>query len=373
MKKFLRVVSIFGSISFIPILDLIIPKNRKVVVFTGNRLAGINGNPASVIRSWSKSTKSRGFDTYLLSSKNEKFEGLKTINPLSLNGILVLLRSYTVVISHGPIDLFWFSLCNTKRRRVINLWHGMPLKKIGPWKYWRNTFLISASETERNLLSEATGTEKSKIIVTGYPRTDQIFKNPKRIRERVLNKLNVKNKAGKWILYAPTFRNDKKSKGYLHNLPDFSLNKLTNFLSENNLHLIIRAHINDQHFNLKRNERILTANFDLFPDIEPLYFLSDILITDYSSIIFEYSLLNRPMIGISSDLDEYSKTTGFLLDYKSIFPGTLATNWKVLRKSILEYIKNPRKDSSRRKEFRSIFNKYRDGKSTERVMDLICN
>lgn len=357
----------------IGLIDKLIPKKESIVVFSGNNLRGINGNVAAVINAWQNNPKTIYFKAYVLSIENEHFDSIETINPNSIIGVYILLRAYTVIISHGPADFYWKSLAKNRRRRIINLWHGVPLKEIKPFTSWNHTILISSSMIERLALSASSMVPLDKIFVTGFPRTDQIIKYHKELRQDVLKKLKQTDDGKRWILYAPTYREGNNCKSYLHELSDFSLGDLINILIENNAYLIFRYHINKPILNFPENERILFANFNLFQNIEPLYALSDILITDYSSNIFEYLLLNRPIIGLAADIEEYSKATGLLFDYKSIFPGAIAINWSKLRELIVEALKNPSADADIREDRLKLFNQYMDGNSAERCINLICD
>lgn len=354
-------------------IDRFIPKDKSIVVFSGNNLHGINGNVAAIIHDWAINPGTRNLDGYVLSLKNERFDGLKTVSPRTIKGMLILLRAYTIVLSHGPGDIYWKTLAQPTKRRIINLWHGMPLKKIGPFKDWGSTVIIASSTIERLALASCFKIDLDKIIVTGFPRTDQIIRCQKELKKAALDKLNQKDESQKWILYAPTYRKNINSQAYLHNLPDFSSEELEKILEENNACLIFRYHINQPVSNFPKSKRFIFAHFDLFPDIEPLYALADILITDYSSSIFEYLLLNRPIIGLAADLKEYSKSTGFLFDYESTFPGPIATNWRDMKGLIIEAIKNPSANTLLRKDRLRLFHHYLDGFSTERCINIICD
>ena len=356
----------------IAVLDFIIPKDKKIIVFGGNEMRGINGNVAAVIKAWPSSQKTKGFKAYVISIHNEKFPGIEVIDPRSIKGISVLLKAYTAVCSHLSGDLYWHTLYNRKKRRIINLWHGSPLKRIVSWQGWgKTTALIAASKVECLAFAACIELPLENIFVTGFPRNDNLIKSPEKLREEALKKLNVEDKGQKWILYTPTYRKAKGSEGYLHHLPDFSSKELKKTLEKHNAYLIVRSHINYIFPDFKGGDRVIVANFDLFSEVEPLYALADILITDYSSTMFEYLILNRPILGIAADLQKYSKIPGLLYDYETIFPGPIAKDWNSLQKLIEEAFKDPSKYESIRKDRLALFHKFLDGNSTSRVIDLI--
>ena len=102
-----------------------------------------------------------------------------------------------------------------------------------------------------------------------------------------------------------------------------------------------------------------------------MYAIADVLITDYSSSIFEYIYLNRPVVGFAPDLEEYKVKPGLIYDYETIFPGPIAKDWNSLKKLIEEALKDPSKYESIRKDRLALFHKFLDGNSTKRVIDLI--
>lgn len=366
MKKFID--------QAISILDRIVPKDKNIIVFGANEMRGINGNVKAVLRSWPKNPKTKTFRSYVISVHNEKFLGIETIDPRSLKGIVILLRSYTAVVSHVYSDLYWHTLYSGKGRRMINLWHGIPLKRIGPWRgLGKTTILIASSKAERLALSACTELRLENIFVTGFPRSDRLFNDLKNLRQEAIKKLNLKNVEQKWILYAPTYRKSSRVPHYLHKMPDFSYKELVNFLQKHNASLIVRPHVNYIFSDFKENDRIIFAPYSKLPEIEPLYALADILVTDYSSSFFEYLNINRPIIGLVPDLEEYEKIPGLLYDYESIFPGPLARNWSTLQKLISEALKDPKKYSSLREDRKRLFNQFTDGNSTKRCIELICN
>ena len=358
----------------IAILDFIIPKNEKIIVFGGNERRGINGNVASVIKAWPSSQKTNGFKAYVVSIHNEKFPGIEVIDPRSIKGIGVLLKAHTAVYSHISGDLYWHTLYNRKKRRIINLWHGAPLKRIVPWRGWaKTTVLIAASKMERLALSACIELPLENIYITGFPRMDRLITSQKKLKREAMDELNLKDTGQKWLLYAPTYRKSSEKEGLFHRIPDFSYAKLKKFLIKNNAYLLVRHHINYQFSDFEKNDRIIMAGYNEIAEIEPTYALADMLITDYSSSIFEYVVLNRPIVGFAPDLEEYEKTPGLLYDYHSIFPGPVATDWEGLKNLIEGELKKPSNHESVRADRLQMFQQFLDGKSTKRVIDLICD
>ena len=102
-------------------------------------------------------------------------------------------------------------------------------------------------------------------------------------------------------------------------------------------------------------------------EINDILFITDILITDYSSVIFEYSFFKKPVIFYTPDLDEYKKSRDFYYPYESFVPGPIARSTG----EILEIIQNDNFDIEKLQEFKNTFFDHFDGKSTERVVDQL--
>ena len=104
-------------------------------------------------------------------------------------------------------------------------------------------------------------------------------------------------------------------------------------------------------------------------EINDLLFVSDILITDYSSVCFEYSLLNRPMIFFTYDLEEYIESRDFYYPFESFVPGPIVRSTE----EIIDVIKNNHFDFSEIEKFENKFFSHLDGNSTKRVVDQLIN
>ena len=106
-------------------------------------------------------------------------------------------------------------------------------------------------------------------------------------------------------------------------------------------------------------------------EIDQLLCASDICISDYSSLVFEYSLFERPMIFFAYDLDDYFDWRGFYYDYDELTPGPVVADTE----AIIDYIKNldTRFDKAKVHAFREKFMSACDGHATDRIMDLVHN
>ena len=116
---------------------------------------------------------------------------------------------------------------------------------------------------------------------------------------------------------------------------------------------------------------IKNASFHVFPYVAYLLKYSDILITDYSGIIYDFLYLNRPMIALANDWRQYDQIRGFNLDFPKIFPGEIVNDFKGLLRNMEIYLTNPQKDSKTRESWFRLFRDFNDAKNAHRTYALI--
>jgi len=191
------------------------------------------------------------------------------------------------------------------------------------------------------------------------PRVDHLVDQNyiEKTKLKLLNKYPLlKNK--RVILYAPTFRGNiyqgMKS-------VDFDAKKLLDQLNDQYV-LVYKLHPLLLDVPITDDQRIINLNHE---DTHDLFTISDMLISDFSSIIFDYSFFNKPMYFFVPDLDEYLSTLGCFVDYQKIMPGAICLNENQLADAI---IVNKQYDIE---AFSKMFFKYHDGKNIERVVELI--
>lgn len=272
----------------------------------------------------------------------------------------------------------------------LQTWHGTPLKKLGTdietvhmpgtdTESYRKNFTKEASKWDYLISPNRYSTDifrrafdyDQKILETGYPRNDFLFTGSD--DESIIN---IKQTLGlpldkKIILYAPTWRDDSfHQKGKYRFDLQFDTDQMYAELSDDYI-IILRLHyLVAENLDLNGYNGFL-YDFSKHGDIRDLYVISDMLITDYSSVFFDYANLGRPMIFYTYDLDNYrDKLRGFYFDFEENAPGPLVKTTDRL----IEEIKNPDTGTFDTRRFRERFCYLEDGKASERVMeDLVCH
>lgn len=278
----------------------------------------------------------------------------------------------------------------------LELWHGFPFKKMYLMddtsifkknKIWNEIdFYASYSTFYNTLFNACIGTEGVKYRITGMPRNDFLFS-----ADGLKNLLSLSGgifSGRKIILYAPTFRFNQfenrneggKTWTNVFGFESFDWKRFLTFLDSNNCTLILKLHpaeeeyiINQwpevsQNLFLLKDEHLEAAGIDLYEILNAV----DILLTDYSSIYFDFLLLDRPEIFIPADLEQYTQKRGFLLEpYDFWTPGPKADTQDSLEAAIVNSLSRKSYFAIERQTIRDLVHCFKDGKSSERVWDLI--
>ena len=261
---------------------------------------------------------------------------------------------------------------------IIQLWHAPGAsKKFGGSveienrpilsRISQNTdYLITTSDNIKDFYSEAFQMPKEKIKALGLPRMDYYFENHdlNQLKSEFYNKYNI-SKDKKIILYAPTFREDEKYNNVFNFL---DLGKFNESLGDEYV-LALRLHPKINKFygeDISAEGQYIDVSG--FENEQELMLISDILITDYSSIMIEFSALDKPTVFFTYDLDNYlSNERGFYYDFKKTVPGPIVYTTEEL----IDVVKNNNFDKSKISQFISTQFDVIDGKASKRIVDFL--
>ena len=221
-----------------------------------------------------------------------------------------------------------------KKRLIINLWHGVPLKKIALLDpnlkkaariYFKKIFsenytcILTTSHELIPLMARSFAVSEDKIKVGGQPRNDGLFQ--KNDCREILGQLCPDlPEYTKTVLYAPTFRDYGQVQ--LFPFKDFDQEQLEAFLEEKNMLLFIRTHVAEQGSAAPYlGKRIRFLGNEQAEDVTGILNIFDCLVTDYSSIYIDYLLTDKPMIFLPYDRQQYLDGRGMNFDYDDVTPG----------------------------------------------------
>ena len=365
---------------------IFLPKKNTYIVFESFLGKQFSDNPRAIYEHIKKNHPE--YKLYWSVDKNyiTNFDAteINIIKRLSLKWMYIMNRS-TYWVSNSRLP-GWIP----KPRNTIYLqtWHGTPLKKLGldieqvhmfssdtkrykcefvnEAQKW--DFLISPNQYSTKIFKQAFNF-KNEIIETGYPRNDYLVLNN---QEEYINSLKKKMNipiGKRVILYAPTWRDNQfKSDGkYTFNLP-FNMEKIYQELAKDHI-LIVRLHyLVSNTLELPVYAENFVYDFSDYEDIRDLYLISDLLVTDYSSVFFDYSILKRPILFYAYDLEDYrDKLRGFYFDFENNAPGPILKNTDEL----IYEIKSLDNSLNNNYNFLNKFHELEDGQATKRVFNIV--
>lgn len=368
------------------VLSYIVPKKSHMLVFWAWAGYICDGNP-KYIYLYSLTQKEQVLP-YWITKNKEIYHTLSekwypVLYMYSFKWFAGILRARFLINDHSSKDisyilsLFW-------RFQTLQTWHGTPLKKIwiplfqGTWaynsmkqylirrEYKKDIYICSPSRFISQIFQEVFD-YSDEIPVTWYPRND-IYFNPTLIKSQIPETLWLSNYK-KVITYAPTYRDNNSitplSKSYIDTLHDYCVTD--NYL------FVLKLHPFDSS---------MTYDFDWYThikkvskhiDLQELLTYTDVLITDYSSVFFDYMVTQKPVIYYCYDYELYMQDRWMLMDYFTDLPWPfIKTEGELL--NCLDTIDTWFYDKEYMQKYNACndtYNFYKDGKSSERVFNLI--
>lgn len=316
----------------------------------------------------------------------EKDDRLKIIKRFSWEYFYYLATSEYWVNNQN----FPYYIHKPKHTTFLQTWHGTPLKKMmndvdsfsdkdagyvprmnkvnAQWDY-----LVSPSHyaTER---FESAFLPKAKILEVGYPRNDVFFLSDNEkgeILRQLRNMWGINNK--KVILYAPTFRDDDKTSA---GKQDFKLNL--------NIEAMYKA-LHEDYVVLFRQHAIVKTKLYIpdyfkdffidvskFSDVQQLYLLADMCVTDYSSVMFDYAITKKPLLFYTYDYEDYKENLrGFYIDFEAEAPGPLLYDTDQLIDAVQHIDQVEKNYESKYQQFYNKYGYIENGTSTKKVIDAV--
>ncbi|WEG13143.1 CDP-glycerol glycerophosphotransferase family protein [Pullulanibacillus sp. KACC 23026] len=294
---------------------------------------------------------------------------------------------YLATSRYFVIDDFYFPVYVVTPRKgtdIVQLWHAAGAfkkfgystvnKSFGPSEAYLKhvkvhsnySFVMVSCQEIVPFYAEAFNMSPNRIFPLGVPRTDYFY------NQQALSKLKQSFYkaypnliAKRLILFAPTFRGGSHDQGVFDCPMD--LNQMKDQLGDRYALLIHLHPYMRKGMRLPDNTEGFVYMMDGGYNIEELLSLTDILITDYSSIIFDYSLREKPMAFFAQDLDDYEEERGFYFDYRSFIPGPLFQNTDKL----VEWIQSDAFNIEQVKAFKERFFDYTDGHASRRIVRFL--
>lgn len=279
-----------------------------------------------------------------------------------------LMKMKFAFVSHSFADICDYNVFS--RTTVVQMWHGIGIKKLINLQTTRRLdlvmrkilrsydYFLASSEKDKNRkleLFKSYGANSNNIIMSGQSRNISM-----------MNTINEKTE--NIILYLPTFRNDKRFS--FTEVSTVQYNQLEKVLLKYNFLIAEKRHPKEIEL-YERNKnysKILYLKDET--SVEELLLKSKVLITDYSSVVYDYLLLDRPIINYIYDLESYLKNeSGLYYNIEDVAPGFIANTFDELLSYIEVAIKDPKAGFNKRNEVKKEMLTFEDGLSSKRIAE----
>jgi len=378
--------------------------NDKVIIFSCFNGKSYTCSPKAIYEYMLKDERFKDYTFIWAFKQTSKYRPMLEKNPRT---IVVKVggsqfRKYMATAKYWIFNYKLDDYLTPKKNQIfLQCWHGTPLKRLGnDLKHFDNvlntmegmkkrynieakkfSYFISPSKFATERFTSAWNLKeigKENIIVEqGYPRNDFLRNYTEQDVEKAKKKLfgyyyleyekQVKKK--KIILYAPTYRADQHETGtgYVYK-EEVDFEKMRRILGDDYIILFRPHYFIANQFDFEKYEGFV-YNVSEVDDINELYIISDILITDYSSVFFDYANLKKPMIFYMYDLEHYrDESNGFYIDVEKELPGKIVRNDDDLIDEI-KRITNEFTYDEKYKKFNEKYNYLDDGQATKRVVE----
>lgn len=324
--------------------------------------------------------------------------GIPSVLKTSVQGLRLTLRARVAVVTHGFGDVNRYGL---RGAVVVQLWHGIPLKliqldssattritvpvvsaqvrgllrRLYRRAYRGISLMPAASELAASRLRTAFALPADRVVVTGDPRDDVLSGGDPHEREQAARTvlsaaLQTDLDDCRVLLYAPTWR-DGEADPAVPSTDEWS--RIDAWLHDAQAVLAVRPHphgVGDYAAGIASSERIHLLSSDRQSDLTPILAGVQLLITDYSSVAFDYSLTGGPILFIAPDEESYTISRGLYEPYREFSGGREVRSWTGILDQLARYDTNPHWATSVRAHSVALGDRhfaFRDGHNTERV------
>ena len=390
MGKWTEWIKYWGQLFLLPVywLSFLVPRDKGIWLFGSTFGRRFADNPKYLYLYVSQHKNELGIRPIWISHDKHIVEfleinGYEAYRYHSMKGIWYALRGKVYLFDNYSKDInFWQSGGAVK----VNLWHGIPLKKIQAdnifdkyrhpeklWDRWRNLprnlsdekphhYVVATSKFMEPIFASAFRTRR--VLINGYPRNDSMLSDntvylhtdlEQHLSDQI--QMEIRENRLKMVYYMPTFR-DSETKFF----EVVDLGRLNEFLKSNCLLFCVKLHPKSKL--RKEFEEIRSKNIILIDaDTDPYVFIpySSLLVTDYSSIYFDYLLSGKPIVFFDYDLKEYLRDTREMyFDYEAYTPGRKAATFEELQEALLEALSD--ENLYREERNKMIEQMFKDGK-----------
>lgn len=307
------------------VLGLFVKKNRKKVLIQSLIGKNYGDSPKVLYDAMRANEHFKDYEYVWAFDDPSKFE-VEGAKKVKLTSIQYYLEALTSGIWISNVSIERGLKFKPKETIYLNTWHGIPIKVIGnsqktrdDYDYSSIDFMCCSSEFEKKIFIRDFNIKEETIVQCGMPRNDELYHPSESVVQTVRKELKIPDDK-KIILYAPTWRDSTDGGSSYQIAPPMNLEHWKDILGGEYVLLFRMHHLTTKLMGVQFNDFV--RDVSNYPQINNLMIAADILISDYSATIFDYSILEKPIISFAYDLEEYSNVRGFYeqLD-KDVLPG----------------------------------------------------
>lgn len=320
-------------------IGLFIKQDNKRVIFQSMIGKTYSDSPKILYEEMLKRDEFKDYKFVWAFSEPEKFD-VPGAEKVKLNSLKYFIESMKCGIWITNVDIERGLKYKPKKTIYINTYHGIPLKYIGNSQKNRNDYdysdidyLCSSCKYLDDIYINDFKVRKEALVKCGLPRNDILYTcNDKKIND-IKKKLNIPEDK-KVILYAPTWRDSNDGgKNYVIK-PPIDIEYFREKLSKDYVILFRMHHLTTKQLGLKFDDFVRDCSGSY--DINDLMMISDILISDYSATIFDYSILERPILLFAYDYEDYKEARGLYIELEDLLPNNVFSNQEDLIDRIIK-------------------------------------
>jgi len=392
-------------------LSFLVPRRKNLWVFGSLHGSVFSDNAKYFFLYCNRFKKDSAVQTAWISSNRKllkllKLNGLRAYHPFSFQGIGCTLRARVYFFTYRSSDI---NFATSGGAVKVNLWHGIPLKKIEHDRYDRRVtraarlrhmlervvwairnpedtekyhYVLTSSRFVVDRHASAFRLKPEQIITTGFPRTDILFShengaNMMGEEEQAIKKKfeSAKQNGYRILVYLPTFRDWNNSRRRA--LP-IDWKGMDEMLTKTRAKLYCKLHAEDKSHapdvTACENIEFISPDVDLYP----FFVDTDALITDYSSVFFDYLFFDKPIVFYPFDLEDYQRhSRSFYDNYESVTPGPKASSpqdfTNLVGQLLSDYERERGNFQGRRRQIRELFYDHVDSQASERLFEEVFN
>lgn len=370
-NKYAQVIYRITMSNLFKIIGLFVKTDENMILFVSFSGKAFNDSPKKIYEEILDNEKYKNYNCIWAFEDPSKFTeyNLNTIKIDTFKYFYTALKAKYWVSSVNIERGLHFKKSNTI---YLNTWHATPVKKAGnalsnrkDFDFSNVNYLCCSSAFEKEVFIRDFNAKADNIIMHGLPRNDILYSHSVEDIMKIRENLNIP-KDKKIILYAPTWR-ESTDKGNSYSInSEIDIKKWEKELKEEYV-LLFKSHvITNKVTNIYFNDFI--KDVSNYQDINELLLISDILISDYSSTMIDYSILERPIISFAYDYDMYKAERGFYFDIKKELPNGIKTSDKEVLDHILKL--NYSEESKRTKKFKEKYTEV-GGEATKKCVEVL--